>query len=1078
MLRIAAGLLALLVSSAAFGQGTVLQGGSWTAGRAPMYVGTGSGQAVVQDSGPAGGGTTGLGLKELLLTARGTGTPPFVAQGTGPGGTNFCNYDAPTTNATGYHYICMSPNATVAGVTGSIITAGSGGATSAVPLYLCSNGTCVTPSGTIAGLTVGTTTIAGGGNGGVLYDNSGILGEVAAPSVALRMMQSGASAAPSYSTSTWPATTTINQILYSSAANTVSGLATQASSILVTDGSGVPSLSTTAPSGINFPLTVGTTTIASGTSLGMLYNNAGVLGNTASLANAVLVTNASSVPAFSTSIPSGVVGNALGWYIVGSAEYPTAASAITAANTAGGGIVYFPCKPPINSTILLGSGAIGLDMRNMRNVRLIGGASLNSGGSICTYLSYTGTGTAIDISGSTGTEIAGLEIWGQSADYVIRASGATQAAYARIHDNTIFGKTTATGIGISFDNIIVSSVTSNVINAYIGMRGIDSVGATHTSNVIQIEKNSFTSGNTIHLQNATLWSVDKNTFTGSVSGVAYGQSAGVAGCSIINFSNNDFDDPQAGTLLINTDCKQVNSWGNVFSTMAGGTVFTLTAGTDAVLKSDGDYYNLSGTGININTGNCAQLINPRLHALVSPAIAGTQGCTQTNLIYQNSQQSGIHYGNLNTASPPTAVTGTMLQLSQADSVSTRLGMYAFGTANAGVLDMYKSRGTKAAPTAAQTGDALAAWIGTGYGATGYGAASGAIQMSAAENFTDTAKSSYWGIFTATTGATTSVERMRVGQGVAIPASVTGGDKGAGTINATTIYQNNVALGALATVTPGTGVATALGVNVGTAGSFVVNGGALGSPSSAGTLPAHTLGGTISGGGNQINNVIIGTSTPLAGSFTQLGATTQMLVGNQSATDTILTVNANNGTPDTDSFGTNIAHFICPDTTLCGIFMDSYGTSASQNFLASRMAGGTRASKTALTAGAGFSFFAQGWDTAAYGSMGAIDILANGTQSPTDHAGYVQIRTVPTGSTTLTFSARFHPSGGLSIGTSSDPGTGMIYTNAATFMHRTKTSWTNGAAAGAGTITNAPSAGNPTKWIPVDDNGTTRYIPAW
>lgn len=69
-------------------------------------------------------------------------------------------------------------------------------------------------------------------------------------------------------------------------------------------------------------------------------------------------------------------------------------------------------------------------------------------------------------------------------------------------------------------------------------------------------------------------------------------------------------------------------------------------------------------------------------------------------------------------------------------------------------------------------------------------------------------------------------------------------------------------------------------------------------------------------------------------------------------------------------------------------------------------------------------------------------------------------------------------GGLSIGTDTDPGTGMIYTNAATFMIRTKTSYANGAGAGAGTITNAPAAGNPTKWIPVDDNGTTRYIPAW
>ena len=39
-----------------------------------------------------------------------------------------------------------------------------------------------------------------------------------------------------------------------------------------------------------------------------------------------------------------------------------------------------------------------------------------------------------------------------------------------------------------------------------------------------------------------------------------------------------------------------------------------------------------------------------------------------------------------------------------------------------------------------------------------------------------------------------------------------------------------------------------------------------------TIPAHTLGGTVSGGGNQINNVIIGAVTPLAGSFTTLSMT--------------------------------------------------------------------------------------------------------------------------------------------------------------------------------------------------------------
>lgn len=38
--------------------------------------------------------------------------------------------------------------------------------------------------------------------------------------------------------------------------------------------------------------------------------------------------------------------------------------------------------------------------------------------------------------------------------------------------------------------------------------------------------------------------------------------------------------------------------------------------------------------------------------------------------------------------------------------------------------------------------------------------------------------------------------------------------------------------------------------------------------------------------------------------------------------------------------------------------------------------------------------------------------------------------------------------------------------------------TDGAGVSAGTLNNAPFAGNPTKWIPFNDNGTVRYIPTW
>lgn len=39
-------------------------------------------------------------------------------------------------------------------------------------------------------------------------------------------------------------------------------------------------------------------------------------------------------------------------------------------------------------------------------------------------------------------------------------------------------------------------------------------------------------------------------------------------------------------------------------------------------------------------------------------------------------------------------------------------------------------------------------------------------------------------------------------------------------------------------------------------------------------------------------------------------------------------------------------------------------------------------------------------------------------------------------------------------------------------------FTSGAGAQVGTLTNAPAAGNPTTWVKIVDNGVTRYIPAW
>jgi hypothetical protein len=58
------------------------------------------------------------------------------------------------------------------------------------------------------------------------------------------------------------------------------------------------------------------------------------------------------------------------------------------------------------------------------------------------------------------------------------------------------------------------------------------------------------------------------------------------------------------------------------------------------------------------------------------------------------------------------------------------------------------------------------------------------------------------------------------------------------------------------------------------------------------------------------------------------------------------------------------------------------------------------------------------------------------------------------------------------------GGGNLYLSNATYLLRSTVAQANGAGSSAGTLTNAPAVGNPTKWFVIDDNGTTRRIPAW
>lgn len=77
-------------------------------------------------------------------------------------------------------------------------------------------------------------------NGGIFYSNSSTGAILSGTATANQVLMSGSSSAPSWSTATYPVSTTINEILFSSASNTVSQIAAGASAVLTCSSAGLP----------------------------------------------------------------------------------------------------------------------------------------------------------------------------------------------------------------------------------------------------------------------------------------------------------------------------------------------------------------------------------------------------------------------------------------------------------------------------------------------------------------------------------------------------------------------------------------------------------------------------------------------------------------------------------------------------------------------------------------------------------------------------------------------------------------------------------------------------------------------
>jgi hypothetical protein len=192
---------------------------------------------------------------------------------------------------------------------------------------------------------------------------------------------------------------------------------------------------------------------------------------------------------------------------------------------------------------------------------------------------------------------------------------------------------------------------------------------------------------------------------------------------------------------------------------------------------------------------------------------------------------------------------------------------------------------------------------------------------------------------------------------------------------------------------------------------------LGSPFSVGTMPAFTLGGTVSGGGNQINNVVIGTTTPLAGAFTTLSAT-GTLSGGTSGTAYSFSGSAPATSLTLDASGNLGIGTTSPTKKLSITGTGNNETSGSIQTTNTNAGTGTQVGLWASNGTQSGQFSLDGTGYTAYGAYAAGNVVIYNDQAITlmaDNASTGIIKFATGGSTEK---MRLESSGNLGIGTSS------------------------------------------------------------